>query len=261
MSKFLLLGLIQGLTEFLPISSSGHLALLENFLRVTKPGVLFDVLVHLGTLVSVLYFYRARIWLLLKAPFKRDENLRFLLLLIIATIPTAVLGLLFKNWVEAAFQKNIIVGLSLLVTGVILYLAEKRGEGNKSIAQMSFFEAILVGIMQGIAIFPGISRSGFTISMGIFLGLRREVAAEFSFILSIPAILGAAVLQGWEALANPAIHQGFLGAYALGMLFAAISGILAIKFLLVMLRGRRLRLFAYYCWGIGVLAIILWLMF
>lgn len=261
MFKFLLLGLIQGLTEFLPVSSSGHLALLENFLHVTKPGVLFDVLVHLGTLVSVLYLFHVRIWLLVKVPFKRDENLRFLLLLIVATIPTAVLGLLFKNWVEAAFQKNIIVGLSLLATGIILYLAERTQEGNKDIAQMSFFTAILIGIMQGIAVFPGISRSGFTIATGIFLGLRREVAAEFSFILSIPAILGAAVLQGWEALANPAIHQGLLGAYALGTLLAAISGILAIKFLLAMLRGRRLRLFAYYCWAVGILAIILALIF
>lgn len=253
----IILGIIQGLTEFLPISSSGHLALLENILQMERPGLLFNVLLHFGTLISVLYVFRGRIWLLIISPFSRDENFRFLLLIIVATLPTAVMGFLLESWVERAFEGVLIVGINLMLTGGLLYLVERARQGEKEIVSMSFLEATLIGIMQGFAIFPGVSRSGFTIAMGMLIGLRREIAAEFSFILAIPAILGATLLEGIEASRNPTLHGDLLSSYALGTLLACLTGILAIRFLLKILRERRLDLFSYYCWGVGIIAIAL----
>lgn len=253
----IILGIIQGLTEFLPISSSGHLALLENILQMERPGLLFNVLLHFGTLISVLYVFRRRIWLLIISPFSRDENFRFLLLIIVATLPTAVMGFLLESWVERAFEGVLIVGINLMLTGGLLYLVERARQGEKEIVSMSFLEATLIGIMQGFAIFPGVSRSGFTIAMGMLIGLRREIAAEFSFILAIPAILGATLLEGIEASRNPTLHGDLLSSYALGTLLACLTGILAIRFLLKILRERRLDLFSYYCWGVGIIAIAL----
>lgn len=256
MLKFIIvLSVVQGLTEFLPVSSSGHLALLQLIWRVALPGLLFDALVHVGTLLSVLWVFRRRWWLILKSPLVRDENLHFLSLIIIGMMPTVLLGVFLDPWIERAFDSILVVGVNLLVTGGLLFLAERPRRGGRGLGEMTIWDALLVGTMQGIAILPGISRSGFTIGIGLLLGLERGLAAEFSFLLATPTILGAAALKGVEALRNPEAHSGLIGFYLLGTVLAAAVGVLAIRYLLRVLRRGRLDPFAYYCWAAGTAAI------
>ena len=253
MLKFIVvLAVVQGLTEFLPVSSSGHLAILQVLWRVPLPGLLFDVLVHLGTLLSVLWVFRRRWWLILQAPLKRDEHLRLLLLVIVGTAPTALLGILLNRWIEQAFGSLLVVGVDLLLSGGLLLLAERRQQGRRGLGEMTLWDALLIGTMQGIAILPGISRSGFTIGMGLLLGLKRSLAAEFSFLLAAPAILGATILKGLEALQSPAAHRGLVLPYLLGTVIAAVIGIWAIRYLLRVLQRGKLNPFAYYCGAVGL---------
>lgn len=258
MLKFVvILSVAQGLTEFLPVSSSGHLALLQVLWRVPLPGLLFDALVHLGTLLSVLLVFRRRWWLLLRSPLTGDENLRLLWLVGIGTLPTILSGLLLNRWIERAFASILLVGIDFLITGALLLLAERLQRGGRALGEITIWDALLIGTMQGIAILPGISRSGFTIGMGLILGLERRLAAEFSFLLAAPAILGATVWKGLEALRDPAAHSGLLGLYVLGTALAAAVGVLAIRYLLWVLRRGKLDGFAYYCWAAGIIAIVL----
>jgi len=257
MLKFIVvLAVVQGLTEFLPVSSSGHLALLQVLWRVPLPGLLFDVMVHVGTLLSVLWVFRRRWWLILQSPMRRDENLRFLWLIIVGMVPTALLGLLLNRWIERAFSSVLVVGIDLLFTAGLLLLAERSRRGGRGLDKMTIWDALLIGTMQGIAILPGISRSGFTIGMGLLLGLERGLAAEFSFVLAAPAILGAAALKGLEALQSPAAYRGLILPYLLGMVIAAAVGVLAIGYLLRVLQRGRLDPFAYYCTAVGLGAIV-----
>lgn len=255
------LSLVQGLTEFLPISSSGHLAIIQMLWRVPLPSLLFDALVHLGTLLAVLWVFRRRVGLLFASISHRDENLRLLGLILVGTVPTALLGLLFNAWIERAFGSLLVVGLGLLGSGGLLFLAaqlsERSSRSGRGLAEMTVFDALLIGLAQGIAILPGVSRSGFTIGVGLLLGLERGLAAEFSFLLAGPAILGATVLKGWEALREPAAHAGLAGLYPLGTALAAITGVLAIGWLLRVIQRGRLASFAYYCWAVGLSAILL----
>jgi undecaprenyl-diphosphatase len=257
MLPFILLGILQGLTEFLPISSSGHLALAEQFFRIQKPGIVFDIFVHFGTLLSVLWVFRRRIWRLALAPLRGGEDLRLLGLLVVGSIPTGILGLSLDSIAETAFTQSGAVGLGLLVTATVLFSVERRGSAvtSKSLAHLQWRDAVWVGLAQGIAVLPGISRSGSTIATGLFCGLRREDAAEFSFLLFIPAIIGATLLKLSEALADPAAHSALWGSYLGGTAVAFLSGIIAIRFLMKFLREHRMTPFAVYCLILGMLAL------
>jgi len=277
MLPFLLLGLLQGLTEFLPISSSGHLALAEQLFGVRKPGIVFDIFVHFGTLLSVVWVFRQRILRLVLAPLRGGEELRVLGMLIVGSIPTGILGLALDSAAEMAFVRSWAVGLGLLVTACVLIIADRpnpptpfpKGEGGaplpvpgrgwgrgRTLAQLTWRDALWIGLAQGVAVLPGISRSGSTIAMGLLCGLRREDAAEFSFLLFIPAIVGATALKLTEALSDPGAHSALWGSYLAGTIVALLSGIVAIHFLMRFLRERRLTPFAIYCLGLGLLAIL-----
>jgi undecaprenyl-diphosphatase len=284
MLPFILLGILQGLTEFLPISSSGHLALAEQLLGVHKPGIVFDIFVHFGTLLSVVWVFRQRILRLVLAPLRGGEDLRLLGMLIVGSIPTGILGLALDSAAEAAFVRSWAVGLGLLVTACVLIIAERlaphsrprpnppapfpereggaplpvpgmgRGRG-RILEQLTWRDALWIGLAQGVAVLPGISRSGSTIAMGVLVGLRRTDAAEFSFLLFIPAIVGATALKLAEALSDPAAHSALWGGYLAGTIAAFLSGIVAIHFLMRFLRERRLTPFAVYCLALGLVAI------
>nr|BAL57761.1 undecaprenyl-diphosphatase [uncultured Acetothermia bacterium]BAL59089.1 undecaprenyl-diphosphatase [Candidatus Acetothermum autotrophicum] len=258
MLPFILLGLLQGLTEFLPISSSGHLALAEQLFRIHKPGIVFDIFVHFGTLLSVLWVFRTRVLRLVLAPVRGGEDLRLLGVLIIGSIPTGVLGLALDSMAEAAFALSGAVGLGLLVTAGVLFFADGRAHPAraKALEQITWKDALWIGFAQGIAVMPGISRSGSTIAMGLLCGLRRTDAAEFSFLLFIPAIVGATLLKLGEAFSNPGAHAALWGSYLAGTAVAFLSGIIAIRFLLKFLRERRLTPFAVYCLLLGLLALV-----
>ena len=253
------LGFIQGLSEFLPISSSGHLAIAQHYMTdFHQPGVLFDVLLHVGTMVAVIFYFRREIALLALSPFRRGEEAavyrRLLLLLIAASVPTAIIGLTFKDFFEGLFENIIVVGSMLLVSGLLLFLAERfRRQGRKEEA-LTLSDALVVGAVQGLAIIPGISRSGSTIATLLFKGVDGETAARFSFLMALPAVFGAALLSLRDLSAVPA---GSLPLYLAGAGIAFITGLLSIHFLMAIIRRRRLFYFAIYCWLIGSLVLTL----
>lgn len=249
----ILLGLIQGLTEFLPVSSSGHLAIAQHFLPgFDQPGLLFDVLLHAGTMAAVLLYFRREVGRLLTAYFRKDEQAvtdrRILNLLILGSIPTAIIGLTGKDFFEGLFENLLVIGSMLLVTACLLLLAGKMRRDGRGESQMNAVDAILVGIAQGAAIIPGISRSGSTIACLLVRGIDGETAARFSFLLALPAV-GGATLLSLRDLQH--VNAGELPAYAVGSFIAFLSGLLAIRFLLAVVRNRRLRGFAIYCLLMG----------
>ncbi len=252
------LGLLQGLTEFLPVSSSGHLALAEHFFGVETPGVTFEVLVHFGTALAVLWFFRRRVASIVSAAVgfltRRGYDAceaRLAFHLIVATIPAAIIGLLFEEVVGRFFSNPVAVSFLLLLTGCMLWLTKWLQEGVR--AEGSTRDAILIGIAQAAAILPGISRSGATISAGLALGIDRTKAAEFAFLLSIPVILGATVMSIGDAITM----RGELGAAAAAGTGAAfLSALPAIAILMKVVTIGRLHRFAYYCWAAGALGII-----
>jgi len=265
--KAVILGVIQGLTEFLPVSSSGHLVLSQHLFGIKKPEVFFDVVLHLGTLTAVCLVFRRDIAALaaellhlpkvvrgrdsLAAAWRERPNFRLLVLILAGTIPTGLIGFIFQDFLESLFASTFAVGLALLVTGLILFLTRLIKDGGRGITGFRAVDALLIGLAQGLAITPGISRSGFTISTGLFLGLDRELAARYSFLLSIPAILGALIIQ-FEGVAASSFD---LLAFGLGFLAAVISGWLAIILLLKIVRRGDLHYFAYYCWLVGLVTL------
>ena len=260
----ILLGLIQGLTEFLPVSSSGHLVITQTLLGFKEPPILFDVMVHGGTLTAVLIFFRRDIFLIIKGIFKsqpidsdnpasKNEGRWFAVLILIGTIPALVIGFAFKDFLESLFASAITVGFMLWITAFILLIADRRMRREKTVTDMSPLDALLIGIMQAIAIIPGISRSGFTISTGIFRKLTSETAARFSFLLSVPAIFGAFIL---EALDVENITANELGIYLVGTIVAAVAGYLSIALLIRMITVHRLKVFSIYLWVLGM--VIVW---
>lgn len=266
----ILLGLIQGLTEFLPVSSSGHLALLQHFFGVKADEVLlFTVMLHVGTLVSVFIMYHKDIWELIKElgltikDLCTGKGLRLAerpvrklgVMMIVATIPTAVIGFAFNDFFESLYSRILFIGIGFLITGTEMYIAEKIGSNNRDIDQMTFGNAILVGVMQGIAIYPGISRSGSTLVGGLAGGLKREFAIRFAFLISIPSILGSALLEGKDAL-EAGIDTSVLGPIAVGMVIAAVSGVLAIKAMIKVVSDKKLKYFSYYVWALGAAVLI-----
>ncbi len=265
----LALGVVQGLTEFLPISSSGHLVLTQRLFGFTEPEIFFDITVHVGTLAAVFIFFWRDVRDVAAAAFRfvgsngkaarmagirEDMNARLAFLIIIGSIPTAILGLSFHTVADRLFSSTLITGSMLLITGALLWMTRfMRAEGKDDI-RFSVRDALVIGAVQGLAIMPGISRSGSTIAAGLFLGLKRETAARYSFMLSIPAIIAAEILslKNIDPAAMPSMQNALLGAVTAG-----VVGFLALKFLIYALKQGRLHLFAPYCWIVGVIALTL----
>lgn len=264
------LGLVQGVAEFLPISSSGHLAIFQTFFHmenVEESQMLFDVLLHLGTLISVCIVYRSDIadvvkelWGMLMGLFgkKTEKRLpvrRLILLVILSTVPLA-LAVVADDFIEALYSSTLFIGIALLCTGTMLYLSDKLASGHKTEKDAAWVDAILVGVMQAIAVLPGISRSGSTITAGLVRGYDRKFAVRYSFLLSIPAIVGANILKIGEAVKS-GVGEGLFLPYAVGMLVAAVSGYFAIKLVKLLMDKGRFGRFSYYCWAVGLITIVL----
>jgi len=246
-----LLGVLQGLTEFLPVSSSGHLVLAQSLMPAFRqPGVLFDVLLHAGTLLAVLVYFRSDVLALVRSLGPRGEPTyrRLAFLIAAGTVPTGLIGVLFKDPLEALFHAPRAAAAMLLVTGGLLWISEVLGRPRDGLDRLGYPRALAVGTVQGLAIVPGISRSGSTIAAGTLLGVRGEEAARFSFLLSVPAILGAVVLQLPEV---SSVDAGASLAYGVGVLAAFAAGLGAIRFLMGAIRRGRFRWFAVYCWVLG----------
>lgn len=250
----LLLGLIQGITEFLPVSSTGHLVMGQVLLDIQIPGVSFEVAVHVATLFSVVLVFRTRLVDLLRGALQRDpDSWRYILLLGVATIPAAVVGFGAKGLLESLFDSPspIVVGVSLLVTGSFLLTAKGAVDRNP-VRPPGLRAAVLMGLAQACAIIPGISRSGATVVTGLWAGVEAEEAAAFSFLMGIPVILGAALLQFLDLSGAGALN----GPTLLGSAMAAVAGVLAIKTFVGMLRRKSFHRFGPYCLAAGVLFLL-----
>ena len=259
--KALLLGFIQGATEFLPVSSSGHLVLGSHILGFEDQGIVFDVMVHLGTLVSVIIVFRKELLAMIAAPFQLIQGIRresvkasFLwdIYVIIATIPAVIIGLGFKDSIEQTFTSITVVCLMLIITGIMMIVSRYLPDRGSSVNTGRSF---LIGCAQAGAILPGLSRSGSTIFVGMLLGINRETAARFSFIMSIPAILGAAVLNLGDVLVSPPAGSVIINLMA-GTVAAAVTGYFAIILLLDVIKKNRLPWFGYYCLTVASLGLI-----
>ncbi|NLK52522.1 MAG: undecaprenyl-diphosphatase UppP [Syntrophomonadaceae bacterium] len=249
-----ILGLVQGLGEFLPISSSAHLVLVPWLFGWIDPGLTFDIGLHIGTLIAVVIYFWKDWWTLLTAGVKgistRDGRLFWYL--VAATIPGAGIGFILESKAETIFRTPLLIAFMLIIMGIILYWADRRGRKVVGIGDISLKTSLLIGLSQALAIIPGVSRSGITMTTGLLLGLTREDAARFSFLLSTPIILGAGLIKFPEILANPAmVDTNFL----VGMLVSAVIGLLSIGFLLRYVQTKDFRPFAWYRFALGTLVI------
>ncbi|HHP7233056.1 MAG TPA: undecaprenyl-diphosphate phosphatase [Desulfobacterales bacterium] len=264
-----LLGIVQGLTEFLPISSSGHLVLFQNLLGFREPELLLDICLHLGTLAAVLIVFQRDIRDILatlirlpvlagpaggfKALLRQDPHVRICFLIGVGSLPTAVLGLLFHRLADRIFANVTLVGAMLLVTGSLLWFTRRARPAARPLQHMRSRDAAWIGLAQGLAILPGISRSGATISTALYLGIDRRLAGRFSFLLSIPAIVGALLLE----IKSADLHASATAtAIVLGTVAAGISGYFALVVLLRLVEKGKIQYFAPYCWLLGCAALI-----
>ncbi|NLK27761.1 MAG: undecaprenyl-diphosphate phosphatase [Clostridiales bacterium] len=282
--KAIILGFIQGLTEFLPVSSSGHLAIMKHILHMNlETGLLFDVLLHLGTLIAIfiafwkdikeliiegiMIFYDLLInigrWIINKFS-KNQLNYkqvvstsyrRFVVMIIVSTIPTAVIGFLFQDGIELAGEQLLVPGLSLILTSILLTISDRINGGSKREDTAGFKDAGLIGIAQGIATLPGLSRSGTTITACLLCGFDRDFAVKYSFIMSIPAVLGAVLLE-LKDVSMVRLDRSEIYGYLAGAIVAGFVGYLCIKTMLNIVRGKKFKYFAYYCFIIGIIAVI-----
>ncbi len=277
--KAIFLGFIQGVAEFLPISSSGHLAIFKNVLGFdTDTGLLFDVLLHLGTLAAVFVVFYKDIWELIKEGFaiigqffksvfgclfKKQKwqpvvttpYRRFVMMVLVSTIPTGIMGILLEGAINAASATLIVPGILLLINGVQLLISDRLPDGALTEADASYGKAAIVGVAQGLATFPGISRSGTTITACLACGFKREFAVKYSFIMSIPAILGALVLELLD-FSPEMLSASDMVNYLAGTLVSAVVGYVCIKTMLVIVRGKKFKYFAYYCFAMGAFAVL-----
>jgi undecaprenyl-diphosphatase len=264
------LGIVQGLTEFFPVSSDGHLIVVSHWLGISGPKLFFDVMLHSGTLLAVLLVFGGDVLRMFSAAGRGvlallrgqgssseivagDPELRLGLLVILATIPTGIIGLLLKDFIDQ-ISTLLITGVFLALSGVLLWFTRGRGESGREAEAITARDALLIGLVQGAAVLPGLSRSGSTISSGIGLGLSRAAAGRFSFLLSIPAVLGAVVLHLGESLQDPPEQWGPI---LVGSLVSFLVGFMALRALLWVVRGGKLYAFAYYVFPVGV-AISIW---
>lgn len=282
--KAIFMGLIQGITEFLPVSSSGHLAILGSLLHIdTDTGILFDVMLHMGTLIAIILvfwediqrmfwealriirdlWYNLTTYLHNKLHESDERNYRKILhnnyrrllaMLFVSTIPTAILGFLFQNLIKQAAQSLLIVGVGLWMTGVLLLVVDYWKTGDRIPKDIKGSHAVFIGMCQGIGCFPGISRSGITITAGLLCGFRKNFAVRYSFLMSIPAILGAMILELGE-LGSESMTLGLGLSYVVGMIVAAFFGYLSIRYMLKMIQKKKFKFFAIYCFFMGVVAV------
>ncbi len=264
-----ILGLIQGLAEFLPISSSGHLALMQQWFGIEEDKVLlFAVLLHVGTLVSVFIVYWKDVWELIKElgltirdiftgrglRIQERPTRKLGVMIIVATIPTGIIGILFNDFFNSLYNSVIPIGIGLIITGFLLILAERMGSASRGIQQMNYRNALFIGTVQGIAICPGISRSGSTLFGSLMCNLDRKFAVKFVFLISIPSILGSAVMEAPAAIQS-GLEPGQLGPILAGMAVAAISGLIAIKTMIKIVSDKKLSYFSYYVWILGLIVV------
>jgi undecaprenyl-diphosphatase len=261
-----LLGAIQGLTEFLPVSSSAHLILARAFFGWEMPpefGLAFDVALHVGTLAAILLFFRAEILAMLRslpgilAP-DPDAPARLARMIVIGTVPVVIVGLLFADFVEEVLRTPAVAAGALAVGAMLMLVAERLGPRTKAEDAIGPFDAVLIGCAQAAALIPGMSRSGGTIAMGMFLGIRRDAAARFTFLLAIPAMLAAAAKEGMELVSMP-LPAGSGSLLATGVIVSAVTGYVTIKYFVRFLAGHRLDVFAGYRLVLAA-ATLVWLM-
>jgi undecaprenyl-diphosphatase len=279
----IIMGIVQGVAEFLPISSSGHLVIMKHILHINDTGLLFDVMLHFGTLIAMFVAFFKDIKQLIIEGFgiigdffinigrlvhnllskeKREYNKvirtayrKFVMLIVVSTIPTGIMGILLKNVVEVTSETLIVPGLCLLLTGVLLLIADKTVLGKKRANDVTYTNAGIIGLAQGVSTLPGLSRSGTTITACLSCGFDKNFAVKYSFIMSIPAILGAVILQ-IKDIGTVAIKSTEMVGYVIGTAIAAIVGYICIKTMLVVVRKKKYKGFAYYCFVIGSIAII-----
>lgn len=279
----IIMGIIQGVTEFLPVSSSGHLAIFKILFHMeTDTGLLFDVILHLGTLLAIFAVYYKDIFRMIlegvqiikevfinvvrffrnKCMKEENEYIRivtngyrkFVLLVIVSTIPTGIIGVVASEFVTMASQILLIPGICLIVTSILLFISDRVQGGHKGPKNISYTNGFVIGICQGVATLPGLSRSGTTIAACLLSGFDRRFAVKYSFIMSIPAVLGAAVLEIKDISAS-SISGTEIAYYLVGMLVAAVVGYICIKTMLVIVRKKKFTIFSIYCFLVGVLSI------
>jgi undecaprenyl-diphosphatase len=265
----IILGIVQGLTEFLPISSSGHLVILPFFLNWTLPEketFIFNVLVQIGTLVAVMIYFRAELMAIIFGFFKQllrgqpfaTADARLAWLLIVATIPAGLAGIFLQDLVEQTFTSPLFAGVALIITAVIMLIAERVTLQIGDMEDITLIEALVMGLMQSLALFPGISRSGATISGGMLRHLNRKSAAKFSFLMAIPIMLAAGGLSTYQMLTEVPDLGEFLPIMAVGFLTALVVGYIAVRWLLKFLSKHSLIYFSIYCALLGMVTILVW---
>jgi len=269
--KAIFLGIIQGITEFLPVSSSGHLAILHKLTGIdVGSSLFFDITLHLGTLLAVIFFYRKYIWIIIKSVFASVYSLKdtksfkksFMenpkskmgILIIIGTIPTGIIGIMIKDYVEGFSAKLNYVGLALIITSMLLLIYEMKKNTKKEIEEFAVKDSIIIGFVQGLAIFPGISRSGSTIAVGKMLGLKKNVATNYSFLLSIPAILGAFLIKLKDV--SELKLEINIWIFFIGFITSFVTGYFSLKLLIWLIKKANLKFFVVYCFVMGIVSII-----
>jgi len=263
------LGLLQGVTEFLPVSSSGHLALARAFFgNDIMPGITFEIVVHFGSFCSIAVYYREKLLAIISDFFKSfspegirekrfitDKNTQFSYIILLSMIPAVIVGFTLKDPVEALFLNPFFVSVMLMVTGTLLFSTRFVGHPDK---EVSAGKGFLMGIAQSLAILPGISRSGSTISVGLFSGINRQSVANFSFLMVLPVLAGAMLLEVMEIMENGIEFAAALSLVA-GFLTSFLSGYFALKYLIILLKKEKFHYFAFYCWGLGIFGILYFL--
>lgn len=265
----IILGVVQGITEFIPVSSSAHLVFVPKLLQIDKPPLVFDVMLHFGTLLALILIYQRDILKLIIAfcgilkdiffkrqfeGIKEDNYKRLTFLIILTSIPTGLMGIFFKDYVEILFNNILSTGFFLLGTGFILAFGQRKLGGKKEILNITAIDALFIGLAQGIAIAPGISRSGITIVAGLSRGLNKDLSPNYAFLVAIPVILAATILEGKDILMEESMSINLI---LIGVFFAFISGYVAIKVLLKIVKRGNLNIFAWYSWIVGLI-IIFW---
>ncbi|MGM0395538.1 MAG: undecaprenyl-diphosphate phosphatase [Bacillota bacterium] len=264
----IVLGIFQGVAEFLPISSSGHLALLQYLFGITEGNLFFTEMLHFGTLISIIIVYFEDVkkiileFLILIGSLISKRKIHELtdhqklgLLILAGSVPTAIIGLTFEDFFESLYTSLILIGIALMVTGLLLWFAEKKGSEHKDIQKMTFLDSIIIGTFQGMAIIPGISRSGSTIVAGLFRGLKKPLTTEYSFLLALPATFGAFLLGIIKVIRG---GDGVIVNMPLivGVILSTIVGVISIKALIKILNKNKLHYFSYYLWVVGTITII-----
>ncbi|WP_077367551.1 undecaprenyl-diphosphatase UppP [Anaerosalibacter sp. Marseille-P3206] len=264
----IILGIFQGISEFLPISSSGHLVVLQRIFGIKEGNLFFTEMLHFGTLISIFVVFFNDIIKIIVEFFKMIgqgiKNKKFkitniyqkmAILIIVGSIPTAIIGLLFQDTFEKLYSSLLSISVAFIITGFILWIVDKKSRGHKKVKNMSYVDSLVIGTFQGIAIIPGISRSGSTIAGGLFRGLDRNLATEYSFLLALPATFGAALL-GIKDVVETGSEVYFSLPLITGVIISAIVGIVSLRLLIKLLQNKKLHYFSYYLWALGIFLLI-----